>query len=160
MRQEYRLTGKIQLFVQRQQSRVCVGDTIQQGCNSPVFGGESVSDPTKHRRPVRKCREVLQDRRRRVIGGDDQDQVWCKPGDSAAEMYEARHTGPAGQKNVFDGAVQPGTAGTAEPNLVAGSLEACHRVLGPVRDTATLADNEYLHRMSNQETAREDIRSC
>ena len=43
---------------------------------------------------------------------------------------------------------------------MAGSLEACHRVLGPVRDTATLADYEYLHRMSNQETAREDIRSC
>jgi hypothetical protein len=43
---------------------------------------------------------------------------------------------------------------------VAGSLEACRRILGPVRDTATLADNEYLHRMSNQETAREDIRSC
>ena len=33
-------------------------------------------------------------------------------------------------------------------HLVAGSLKACRRILGPVRNTATLADNEYLHRMS------------
>ena len=52
----------------------------------------------------------------------------------------------------------PGLRVLTEPNLVAGSLEACHRILGPVRDTATFADNEYLHRMSSRETAREDIR--
>ena len=158
MRQEYRSAGKTQLFVQRQQSRVSIGNTIQQGCDPLVVRGESVSDPAKHWRPVRERSEVLQDRRRCVIGGDDQDQVWCEPSNSTAEIDTTRHAGPAGQQNAFDGAVQSAIAGATEPNLVAGSLEACHRILGPVRDTATFADNEYLQRLSNQEAAREDIR--
>jgi hypothetical protein len=60
-------------------------------------------------------------------------------------MHTARHTRPACQENALDRAVHPRIASAAKPHLMAGSLEPRDRILGPVRDTAAFADNEYLH---------------
>src|SRR5689334_6598341 len=91
---------------------------------------------------------MIQDWQRRVIGGDDQDQIRREPADGTAETRAARRSGPAGQQDPFNGAMQPGISRAAKSHLMAGGLKTRHRIFGPVRDTAALADNEYLHRMS------------